>query len=362
MPRNVCTSDRNPSLDEGFSESQGDTEFFTATESINLSTHALDSNRLLYLDLTTGNIDYATPKRKRSSSASHSYSVETSQTFLPSAYLAEVVGGDMDSPIFSANSRIGSYVACPDSSICQTPSSRNTQKSSLTARLNGKCGANIPRNSQSIHSQQRQPSHDNARESKTMASGALHRIISATTRRRKRSHVPEMRRTASISCEKDHPVTRKKSFKYVACAKQGNSSTILSAIAQHGFDRSTIQLLPPSLRQYFFNRTLLPRPKIQHSTLFLGESHPLTDILRARPVQQQSLNSLVYQKYRRAAYSSKANSLPTFTKLFPDDRSLLTKRERHLMAKSLALEVLLRRTVAAKVAYRLQNAYPNQNT
>ncbi|KAG2733767.1 hypothetical protein G9P44_003292 [Scheffersomyces stipitis] len=67
-------------------------------------------------------------------------------------------------------------------------------------------------------------------------------------------------------------------------------------------------------------------------------------------------NEIVYQKYKNHVFSKKLATVPKLEEEFPSDIHLLNKFEIDQINKKLLLEVLLRRTLAAKIGYRLQQS------
>lgn len=76
------------------------------------------------------------------------------------------------------------------------------------------------------------------------------------------------------------------------------------------------------------------------------------------------LNEAIYTRYRNKVLHGSFQIPPKFTDYFPDERdnNLLTATDIDQMNKKILLEVLLRRTLAAKIDYRLkQNGYYNKD-
>lgn len=63
-----------------------------------------------------------------------------------------------------------------------------------------------------------------------------------------------------------------------------------------------------------------------------------------------------YEKYREQAFSQKFMVPPRFQDLFPQDINTLTEQQIDEINCKLLLEILIRRTVAAKIEYRLKNS------
>ena len=86
------------------------------------------------------------------------------------------------------------------------------------------------------------------------------------------------------------------------------------------------------------------------------EEKPIKSPQHGRTISTLPFQEIVYLKYKNAVFANKFTLLPRFQEMFPNDTHLLSKAEVNQINKKLAFEVLIRRTVAAKIGYRL-----NQN-
>lgn len=157
-------------------------------------------------------------------------------------------------------------------------------------------------------------------------------------------------------------VRRKRSLKYAPIVDTiPKSVAAIDMIDLPGFDESLIQLLPSHLRQYIIRNPACPFPKLiavnTVNTLAYSRlchhRHSRSRQNSIRKSKPSTVNELVYKKYRAAVFESKCGKLPSFSNLFPGERSWILKEDQIQMQIWIALEVLLRRTLAEKMAYRL---------
>lgn len=73
-------------------------------------------------------------------------------------------------------------------------------------------------------------------------------------------------------------------------------------------------------------------------------------------VDTRPIELTAYEKYREQAFSQKFMIPPRFQDLFPQDINTLTEEQIDEINRKLLLEILIRRTVAAKIEYRLKNS------
>ncbi|CAR65405.1 DEHA2A11638p [Debaryomyces hansenii CBS767] len=167
---------------------------------------------------------------------------------------------------------------------------------------------------------------------------------------------------------------------------------------QQFFDKSNAanvlaEMLPPKMNHFKYKRLFLPdsklitsnayyqitrnnsfiiNPKTQASKMII--SSPIKDTFTKNGVKNEpdldqhlppDFGSEAYNKYRISVFSNKLSTIPTFYQLFPEEAKLgmLNASELEQINKKLLFEVLLRRTVAAKIGYRLKhNGYFNRKS
>lgn len=85
---------------------------------------------------------------------------------------------------------------------------------------------------------------------------------------------------------------------------------------------------------------------------------PLKDSFRknGQPITVSNINlyNTVYLRYRQEVFNGNYQTVPQFQQIFPNDLSLLLTNEVNRANRTILLELLLRRTVAAKIEYRLK--------
>ena len=168
---------------------------------------------------------------------------------------------------------------------------------------------------------------------------------------------------------------------------------------QQFFDKSNAanllaEMLPPKMNHFKYKRLFLPDPKLITSNTYyqitrnnsfiinpktqaskMIISLPIKDTFTKNGVKNEpdldqqlqtpDFGSEAYNKYRISVFSNKLNTVPTFYQLFPEEANLgmINASEHEQINKKLLFEVLLRRTVAAKIGYRLKhNGYFNRKS
>jgi len=197
------------------------------------------------------------------------------------------------------------------------------------------------------------------------------------------------------------PVRRERSLKqkprYVPLNRSPKFSS--SQEFQMFFDKSNAanlltEMLPPKMNHFRYKRLFLPDPKLITSNAYyqitrnnsfiispktqaskMIISLPLKDTFTKNGVKNEpdldqnfstpDFSSQAYNKYRNSVFSNKLITVPTFYQLFPEEVNLGMINASELMHinRKLLFEVLLRRTVAAKIDYRLKhNGYYNKKS
>ncbi|ODV80299.1 uncharacterized protein CANTADRAFT_21536 [Suhomyces tanzawaensis NRRL Y-17324] len=178
------------------------------------------------------------------------------------------------------------------------------------------------------------------------------------------------------------PVHRKKSLRYSSVRKQHanfHTKDQLQAFLTSSNAESLIKdLLPRQTSFFHYDSILPPSPTIKsvrknihivnqgrsfsiHPAL--ASQAPLTAknsqkapprAKHARAYSSIPLPDIIYQKYKTAVFANKHTVPPKFELLFPNDLHLLSTNDIKNINRKLLLEVLLRRTLAAKIEYRLK--------
>ncbi|KAI5962917.1 hypothetical protein KGF57_001357 [Candida theae] len=182
------------------------------------------------------------------------------------------------------------------------------------------------------------------------------------------------------------PVLRKKSLKYrsVHNGQNPNFTTrheFMNFLQMSNYNQVVGSSLPHRMKMWNYTQPLHPHPLLHWQVVdFAEKDAPATTI--AAPIAPvtvtKSLNlhsrtgsmsviDVLYQNYKARAfemaqrhYSKRRHGKeymkvpPPFQKLYPQDAVLLSKREVHQINTKLLVEILLRRTVAAKMEYRLR--------
>lgn len=168
---------------------------------------------------------------------------------------------------------------------------------------------------------------------------------------------------------------------------------------QQFFDKSNAvdllaEMLPPKMNHFKYKRLFLPDPKLITSNAYYQITRNNSFIINPRTQASKKIISLpikdtftkngvknepdldqqfqtpdfgseAYNKYRISVFSNKLSTVPTFYQLFPEEAHLgmISASELEQINKKLLFEVLLRRTIAAKIGYRLKhNGYFNNKS
>lgn len=173
------------------------------------------------------------------------------------------------------------------------------------------------------------------------------------------------------------PVKRKSSLKYSPVLRQApnfNSDDELRAFLTECNAKELMKEFVPKQMNFYKHKNILAlrpilvseRKQVQVSRtgsfnikqVPRSISHPIPIKKAPKPQHGRTISTLpfqdiVYLKYKNAVFANKLNHLPKFQEMFPNDIHLLSKAELKLINRKLAFEVLIRRTVAAKIEYRL---------
>lgn len=193
------------------------------------------------------------------------------------------------------------------------------------------------------------------------------------------------------------PVKRQRSLKRnpsyqplsAAAAKFETAHDLYSYYFTHDGPRMIRELLPPSMLSFAYTKLASINPTLHQSlrrtkmddtftSIFIGttdkkqisapikgtfkknDNPPLND-----PEIHYDLSKAIFDKYRNAVFANKVKTPLTFYDIFPEEieNSLVTPEDAEFFTTKLYLEVLLRRTLAAKINYRLKGTrVPNFGT
>lgn len=169
------------------------------------------------------------------------------------------------------------------------------------------------------------------------------------------------------------PVLRKRSLKYrsVHNGQTPNFVTrheFLKFLQMSNYNQVVGSSLPHKMKMWNYTQPLHPHPLLHwHVEEFGKKDYVAKSINLHSRTNSVSVIDVLYQNYKTRAFevAKRKHSRnrsgvdymkvpPPFQKLYPQDAILLCKREVHQINTKLLVEVLLRRTVAAKMEYRLK--------
>lgn len=224
-----------------------------------------------------------------------------------------------------------------------------------------------------------------SRVSRTSNTASIRR---RNTARSRSNHVP-LHRLENSELEKPRrrrrvrflfPVKRKTSLKYAAVARQvpnfHTQDQLLDFFAKSNAAQLSAEFAPKRMQFFEYDSLIRVNPKLESKYHFTGPPNikkpmplhhspmqlPISAPLHPRHQSTVSLRDIVYLKYKNAVFANKYATIPKFAELFPHNLHLLTKAEVSHINKKLLFEVLLRRTVAAKIEYRLRQSLVNRKS
>ncbi|KAI5962659.1 uncharacterized protein KGF55_003735 [Candida pseudojiufengensis] len=170
------------------------------------------------------------------------------------------------------------------------------------------------------------------------------------------------------------PVLRKKSLKYQSVSKSipnfKNEDQFRNFINSTNYNEKVLSMLPHRIKMWNFTEPLHPHPLLNYKVIKTNKIEPkLHNHHRHSRSNSINLMDSLYSCYRSKVFqlnqqlkshpSGKLQKYqiipPKFQKLYPQDSILLSKKELNRLNLNLAVEILLRRTVAAKMEYRLKH-------
>lgn len=159
-------------------------------------------------------------------------------------------------------------------------------------------------------------------------------------------------------------VKRRKSLKYTSLKKPqkpkfANAADLKSFLTNHYPLQVVKDALPKPFWYFKYKNKMLPTPKLIKMPLeekkTEGEALSRVRELPSYYGNFTPLHELVYQKYKMAVFANNLMRPPRFQDVYPTDSHLLSRAELNQINKKLLFEVLLRRTLAAKIGYRLKS-------
>ncbi|KAG5420338.1 hypothetical protein I9W82_002219 [Candida metapsilosis] len=169
------------------------------------------------------------------------------------------------------------------------------------------------------------------------------------------------------------PVLRKRSLKYrsVHNGQTPNFTTrheFMNFLQMSNYNQIVGSSLPHKVKMWNYTQPLHPHPllhwhieefgKKDTTIIKSGNLHSRTESVSVLDVLYQNYKTRAFELAQRRYYKRRRGGdyvkvPPPFQKLYPQDAILLSKRELHQLNTKLLVEILLRRTVAAKLEYRL---------
>ncbi|CAK9437408.1 uncharacterized protein LODBEIA_P17860 [Lodderomyces beijingensis] len=161
------------------------------------------------------------------------------------------------------------------------------------------------------------------------------------------------------------PVMRKRSLRYTKL--KPTTTTLANFKTRQQFDQFikssnyesiVASILPDQIKYWYFTQPLHPKPQLHYH--IKTEPKKTTSEVRNQ-VESVKFMDVLYENYKSRVFEQSGAEgaikgiPPRFQTLFPQDRKHLNTRELNQLNVRLLLEILLRRTVAAKVEYRLKS-------
>ncbi|CAX40345.1 conserved hypothetical protein [Candida dubliniensis CD36] len=214
-------------------------------------------------------------------------------------------------------------------------------------------------------------------------------IISRSATLRNRNRIKRRNKTVKKTDIKQNkplkfPIRRKRSLQYKKkpqVALFDNKKQMTNFLMNSNYQALVKNFIPQTMRLYQHHRILQPKPALTYSTK-LFEVDDLNNFVivptdktpkRASylkgatltaPVSNVSagvsggntLVDLIYQKYKEVIYTGGFSiPPPKFEELYPQDAKLLSNRELSNLNTKILFDILIRKTVAAKMGYRLKH-------
>ncbi|KAK6203055.1 uncharacterized protein RJT21DRAFT_119188 [Scheffersomyces amazonensis] len=179
------------------------------------------------------------------------------------------------------------------------------------------------------------------------------------------------------------PVKRKTSLKYTSIPNGRQKSTpdfqtnaqLQKFLISCNANEIVRELIPKRMQLYNYHNVIRVHPKLNsvHEIFDIDQNNNFQPIKVSSKTISQPLKSpnvishsrnysnikfkeIVYQKYKDAVFANKLRRVPKFEEMFPNDINLLNEKEIKQINVKILFEILMRRTVAAKIQYRLNNA------
>lgn len=304
------------------------------------------------------------------------------------------------SQIFSAEpspkSKIynGEETLTPTTRIQSTlPASRNQEHPEVPPVVTIIGGQSILRRGNSVISSEASLRHRNSirNRSKMVRKTDLQPVAGATVPPQTPPKKPTRRLRFTFPVRRQRSLKRNPNYQPLSAAapKFETAHDLYSYYFSNDGPRMIRELLPPSMLSFAYSNFASINPTLHQSlrrtkmddtftSIFIGAndkkqiSAPIEGTFKKNdiptindPEIHYDLSRAIFDKYRNAVFANKVKNLVTFYDIFPEEveNSLVTPEDAEFFTTKLYLEVLLRRTIAAKINYRLKGArLPNFNT
>ncbi|CAI5755961.1 unnamed protein product [Candida verbasci] len=160
--------------------------------------------------------------------------------------------------------------------------------------------------------------------------------------------------------KKKRTVKRQRSLKFKSVSNFKDRFEFLQFLKLANYEKLVNGLLPSRMKVFKYTKLLNPIPKLTYEVVKFGS---IKKKGHRYNTSQIDFMEIIYQKYKETIFNQSYKIPPNFEHLFPKDSKLLNKRELNQLNTKLLFEVLLRRTLAAKMEYRLkQNNHTFSNS
>ncbi|RLV92386.1 hypothetical protein JA1_003224 [Spathaspora sp. JA1] len=149
------------------------------------------------------------------------------------------------------------------------------------------------------------------------------------------------------------PVKRTSSLKQKSMFS--NKDELVRFVGSKNYRHLLLSLLPHQMRVFHHSQILKVYPKLTSELVqFKVPEQSRISRNRSRKIRP-SLTDIVYSKYKREVFDLKCTiPPPKFEDLFPNDLTIIPKKAISRINKRLLLEILFRKTIEAKIEYRLK--------
>lgn len=156
------------------------------------------------------------------------------------------------------------------------------------------------------------------------------------------------------------PIRRKSSFKYkpVNTPRFRSQKDVDEYYRKNELDLVMRELLPPLMAAYKFSNilNLVPVINIHPYSAAAPQELPLPEILAPKQATIKPLNDDIYDNYKQAVFAGKFRSASRLEDVMPHQALYMAPADREAVETRLLFAILIRRTVAAKLNYRLSHS------